>query len=536
MKASDLGRRVGARARFTDDAGNDESLASAAVRIHAAALPASCPTFSVPAGRAQVWSGTFAVRRNVNPVTQYTWGYGYWGREQDLPNRTFELGPDLYTIENLVTLTPPSHPLHVVLCSSLAPTAVATLRLHVCGEVYHFADARGRRASGRLDAREYRYEWRNAGLDWSSLHGSTQTVYLTVAGQPATGKPEIAGTAEVGETLSASKGTVADPDGPSGQALTDALSWQWVRVDSDGRSNPVPIPGATSTTYTVTGEDVGKRLRVRASFTDVTGTYEARASDATGTVPTPPGLVVSKRAVSLPEGGSGRYTVRLATVPAGNVTVELAVAGNPDVTVSPRTLTFTAQSWNAAQMVTVTASRDTDTDTDTATLTHTGSGGGYDDASAVEIAVEVYDIDGAGTRGAVRLGGASGVSGLGRVEVSYHGQWGTVCDDRQRLGNLTPVLACRLAGHAGGQQAPNLNTADFNAGSKMPIWLNDVLCRPGGRGERVGDTPRPVPERRGGVGPQGGRGVHPPRGPLGAVRGYALGRSGAGVGAEALGG
>ena len=57
----------------------------------------------------------------------------------------------------------------------------------------------------------------------------------------------------------------------SGIAPTSSASpsaTQWVRVDEDGASNPVDITGATSSTYTLTDADVGKKLKVRVSFQD----------------------------------------------------------------------------------------------------------------------------------------------------------------------------------------------------------------------------------------------------------------------------
>ena len=42
------------------------------------------------------------------------------------------------------------------------------------------------------------------------------------------------------------------------------------------------------------------------------------------------------------EGGSGSYTVVLESEPGGEVTVRVTVAAGTDVTVSPESLTFTA--------------------------------------------------------------------------------------------------------------------------------------------------------------------------------------------------
>ncbi|MYG25674.1 MAG: hypothetical protein F4213_06570, partial [Boseongicola sp. SB0677_bin_26] len=99
----------------------------------------------------------------------------------------------------------------------------------------------------------------------------------------ATGKPTITGTATVGQTLTAAKGTIADTNGTAKAEAGDAgFAWtyQWVRVDSDGTSNAADISGATSKTYTLTADDEGKKVKVRVGFQDDLGNAETRTSDA----------------------------------------------------------------------------------------------------------------------------------------------------------------------------------------------------------------------------------------------------------------
>ena len=108
-----------------------------------------------------------------------------------------------------------------------------------------------------------------------SIHG--------VANNAATGDPTISGDATVGHTLTADTTAIMDADGLSNVSY----SYQWIRVDANGTSNPTPISGATDSTYTLTEEDVGKKVRVRVSFTDDNSVPEERTSNAhpsTGTV------------------------------------------------------------------------------------------------------------------------------------------------------------------------------------------------------------------------------------------------------------
>ncbi len=95
----------------------------------------------------------------------------------------------------------------------------------------------------------------------------------------ATGAPSIDGTARVGQTLTAGAGTIADADG----LARVSYSWRWLRVDG---STETIIPGATSMTYMPVDADIGRTLKVSASFTDDAGNAESRTSAETATVAT----------------------------------------------------------------------------------------------------------------------------------------------------------------------------------------------------------------------------------------------------------
>ena len=89
-----------------------------------------------------------------------------------------------------------------------------------------------------------------------------------------------------------------------------------------------------------------------------------------------PQLVVSTSTLSLSEGGSGSFTVRLANMPAGNVSVSVArTAGDTDVTVTGgASLTFTTANYATPQTVTVSAAEDADNTNDAATITVSTAG------------------------------------------------------------------------------------------------------------------------------------------------------------------
>ncbi len=110
-----------------------------------------------------------------------------------------------------------------------------------------------------------------------SVAAYTMTIDVDAVNDPAAGRPAIAGTAAVGETLTAGAGSVTDADGLPDPAT---FTWQWFRVDADGTSNPEKILGAEATTYTVTAAEGGRKVTVEVGFTDADGTGETRTSDA----------------------------------------------------------------------------------------------------------------------------------------------------------------------------------------------------------------------------------------------------------------
>ena len=89
-----------------------------------------------------------------------------------------------------------------------------------------------------------------------------------VQNSPATGEPTISGTAQVGQTLTASADGIADQDG-----LPNVFAYQWKRYDADGNTFEAII-GHDSSTYTLAESEEGKRVKVEATFTDSGGSNE----------------------------------------------------------------------------------------------------------------------------------------------------------------------------------------------------------------------------------------------------------------------
>ncbi len=127
-----------------------------------------------------------------------------------------------------------------------------------------------------------------------------------------------------------------------------------------------------------------------------------------------PGLVLSKASLTIQEGSSRDYTVRLVAQPTEAVTVSITGTG---VTISPVSLTFTGATWDTEQTVMVMAPHDDDASDERMVLTHAASGGDYRSVSK-DLPVMVTDDDTPGLRIApMALTVPEGVSGMYRVAL-----------------------------------------------------------------------------------------------------------------------
>ena len=140
---------------------------------------------------------------------------------------------------------------------------------------------------------EQSFKWTNVDLDWEDGQTIAVSIVPTTPAEPvantsATGEPTISGTPQVGQSLTAGTADIGDADG------LDRVSYnyQWLAGDAN-------IQHATARTYTPGGNDVGKTIKVKVSFTDDRGNAESLTSIATAavlaTVPTAPqGLTVTQ--------------------------------------------------------------------------------------------------------------------------------------------------------------------------------------------------------------------------------------------------
>ena len=115
---------------------------------------------------------------------------------------------------------------------------------------------------------------------------TTKTYLLTVTrsdndNRPATGLVAISGTAQVGQTLTASLLGIVDLDGLDNVTF----SYQWIANDGNADAD---IQGATKSTYELVDDDEGKTIKVKVTFTDDRDNTETLTSVATTEVSAKP--------------------------------------------------------------------------------------------------------------------------------------------------------------------------------------------------------------------------------------------------------
>ena len=98
-----------------------------------------------------------------------------------------------------------------------------------------------------------------AGNDAASFAGEAADNETEASNAAPTGLPEISGTAQVGEELTASADDIADADGLENVTFV----YQWLANDG---TDDTEIEGATDATWTLTPAEAGKTLKVRVTF------------------------------------------------------------------------------------------------------------------------------------------------------------------------------------------------------------------------------------------------------------------------------
>ena len=274
LVAGDVGKAIKVKVSFTDDAGNEESVTSAATAA-VPQPPLTATTHDAPESHDGVTAFTFELRFSEEPAS----GFGYTKvrdhaftvTDGSVSNvRRLEAGKN---VRWEITVTPDSD----------AEVTIAVNATTDCTAEGAICNADGGKLAGGLE--------------------------LIVPGPPsnsvATGAPTIGGTAQVGETLTASTSGISDADGLANASFT----YQWLADDAE-------ISGATGSSYTLVAADEGKAIKVTVSFTDDADNEESVTSVATTAVAKPPLTATVHNKPSSHDGSTAfTFELRLSEAP-----------------------------------------------------------------------------------------------------------------------------------------------------------------------------------------------------------------------------
>ena len=321
----DAGKTIKVRVTFTDDEGNAETLTSAATGVVAPRpnSPATgAPTIGGTAQVGETLTASTSGIADADGLTGATFSYQWLSsRDTEIQGATGAAyilvpGDAGKTIKVRVTFTDDEGNAETLTSAATgvvaprpnspatgAPTIGGTAQVGetLTASTSGIADADG------LTGATFSYRWLSS-RD-TEIQGATGAAYILVPGDagktikvrvtftddegnaetltsaatgvvaprpnsPATGAPTIGGTAQVGETLTASTSGIADADGLTGATF----SYQWLS------SRDTEIQGATGAAYILVPGDAGKTIKVRVTFTDDEGNAETLTSAATGVV------------------------------------------------------------------------------------------------------------------------------------------------------------------------------------------------------------------------------------------------------------
>ena len=230
VTASEQGETIQVRISFTDDAGNQESLTSAATEAVAAKPNTSATGLPTIGGTAQVGETLTEDTTGIGDadgLTNVFYSYQWVAGGTDLGGAT----------GSTYALT--------------AGEQGKTIRVRVS-----FTD--------------------DAGNQETLTSAATDEV-AAKPNSPATGQPIISGTVRVGDMLTADTSGIADADG------LDNVSYRYQWVRNDGSSD-TGITDATASAYTLVDADEGQTLKVRVTFTDDVGHDETLTSASTAAI------------------------------------------------------------------------------------------------------------------------------------------------------------------------------------------------------------------------------------------------------------
>ncbi len=230
LTSSEQGQAIQVRVTFTDDADDEETLtsaATAAVSAKANTAPTGLPTIDGTAQVGETLTASTSAIADADGLTNVSYSYQWLAGGNDIAGAT----------GSSYTLT----------------------------------------SSEQGKAIQVRVTFTDDADNEESLTSAATAAVTPETNNTATGAPTIDGTAQVGQTLTVDTSGIADADGLGNVSY----SFQWVANDG---SSDTDVEGATGSTYLLSDDDVGKTVKVKATFTDDGNNAETLTSEATPTV------------------------------------------------------------------------------------------------------------------------------------------------------------------------------------------------------------------------------------------------------------
>ena len=232
------GLAIKVKVSFTDDRGHSETLTSAATEVVAAAPPNSDPTgLPTISGTPQVGETLTADTSAIDDadgLTNVTYRYQWVGSKSVIDADTGAA---------------------YILAFEIPDQTGSTYTLAPADEGWTF---------------EVKVSFTDDAGNTESLTSAATGEVEAKPNTTATGLPNISGTPQVGETLTAETSDIDDEDG-----LTNATyEYQWIAGGSD-------IDGATGSSYLLTASEQGQAIQVKVTFTDDAANQESLTSAET---------------------------------------------------------------------------------------------------------------------------------------------------------------------------------------------------------------------------------------------------------------
>jgi hypothetical protein len=178
----------------------------------------------------------------------------------------------------------------------------------------------------------------------------------------------------------------AQPGGDVAVSVTQASGDGDLAVSAGAALTFTTANWSTPQTVTLAAAEDADVANGTAGFTVASSGLSSQVVTATESDNDTQSLLLSAPSVTVPEGSTATFTVRLNAQPAGATTVLVArSSGDADITVSGGSaLTFTTANWSTPQTVTLAAAEDADAANGSATITVSSSGLGSQTVTATE--------------------------------------------------------------------------------------------------------------------------------------------------------